>query len=869
MLTLGSCAILLGLLTGIANTFPCRPNTVSTGNNGVCISVKECISRGFLVYGRRCVHSCPLGTFYLQETRTCYNQCPRHTILNGTECLNGTYCMSKNNQVLVNGTCQAKCPSSMAFKKYGTCYSMCPKDTVVNGSECLLREDCKKNNGFVNGSACVAQCPPENKYILKGVCHRSCPSSIAVKGNGTNCLYKETCTVKLGWVIFNSSCVATCPREAPYNDTSTCYKKCPTGKVALGKKCIFVEECKQKSMLVYQKACTANCPDVAPLHVDSHCYGQCPEGTVLYNGSCINELVCVSPFGHLMVIFNGTCVDICPQEAPFDNNGGCTNTCPKTTVVSDMQCVDINDCLDSNRYISNGTCVSTCPQASPYVLRSLCYHTCPGGSVISEPGQKLCIDELQCNKLNKKVYNNTCVATCPLQSPYIYAGHCYSVCPNKTVSLTSRFCILALSCKFQNKFVQETECVDSCSSTFPYTLDNTCYSECPSNSSLFPGNRCVTIMNCYSESNAVIYNGTCLPSCLRNVPYRHDGKCLSKCPLGMLINDHDCIYPRSCPPSVIYNGTCLPSCPQNVPYKHDGKCLSKCPLGMLINDHDCIYPRSCPPSVIYNGTCLLSCPQNVPYTQDGKCLSKCPKGMLIRGFACVSKFSCLKNKIYNGICMSACPTEAPYTAQMTLYKICHTECPQNTVLNGSSCVEEYMCILSNNYFIYNGSCVTECPPGSSTFVRGVCYDARVDQYTVKVLPALILVMFVLLFCLVHNPTNLKGKDITQVRPDNQKLLEADDDLNCAVLQTMLNQEQGTSSGPDQERECSEVMIAIEELSNANHTMAEGVVDAIVHHLNDEDDVPLLPDDDPLIQHEDIYRSHSTDDALLFGDGNNV
>ncbi|XP_067671709.1 proprotein convertase subtilisin/kexin type 5-like [Haliotis asinina] len=856
MLTLGSWTLLLVLLVGMADTRWCSPNWVSIGNMfDECITVKDCVGRGFLIYDRRCVHSCPIGTYYLQETQTCYNQCPRHTILIGTKCLNGTYSKANHNQVLFNGTCMARCPSSVPIKKDGTCYRTCPSDTVVNGSECVFLEDCKKN-GFVNGRSCVAQCPPEHKYTLHGVCHRSCPPGIAVMGNGTSCLTKEYCTVKLERVIFNNSCVAACPQEAPYSDHSACSSECPTPKVALGHKCVSAEECWQRNMSLYQNACIAYCPAAAPFLVDHYCHGNCPENTVFFNDSCINERDCLSPSGRYMVIFNGTCVDKCPLEAPINNEGNCVSSCPSTRVVSDMQCLDIVDCFESNRYVLNETCVSKCPQNSPYILYRRCHQSCPEGSVISEPGSRLCIGEPQCT-FNKKVYNSTCVAACPLQSPYIYSSHCYSVCPHKTVSLPSKICIAASHCRSQNKFVQENECLNTCSPTFPYTMDNTCYSACPSNSSLFPGNRCVTVTNCRFEYNAVIYNGTCLPSCPRNVQYIHEGKCLSKCPERMLTEGHDCIQPRMCPPGVIYNGTCLPSCPRNAPYKHNGKCLAKCPEGWLAKGHDqdCIKRYLCLQGVIYNGRCLPSCPQNVQYKHDGKCLSKCPEGTVLKDSDCISEFLCLNGYIYNGSCMSACPKEAPYSAN-SFGSTCYSVCPKDWVLNGSNCVMELLCFSSTNYFVYNGSCVTECPPGSSTFVRGVCYDAKIDQYAIRVIPAVILVMFVLLYCLVHNPKNLKGKDITQIRPENQKLLDVEDEDSCTVPQAEPSQDQEASQGPDSRITCSGVLLEMDDVPNTHPPMAEGGTDdVIVQHHRDQDDVPLLLDDSCLIQLEEVRQNH--------------
>ncbi|XP_046356328.2 proprotein convertase subtilisin/kexin type 5-like [Haliotis rufescens] len=762
------CTILIVL---IVNVNTCLTGTVMFGyQSWNCISVDNCRSRNFVIFGRTCMRTCPLGTYLLQANSFCYNHCPRHTVLNGTECLNGTYCMSQNNQVLFNGTCQATCPSSMLFRKYGTCYRTCPNDTVVNGSECLFQADCKKN-GFVNGTACVDQCPPESKFIANGTCRPECPPRIPVTANGTLCLSVEECTVK--GIVFNNTCVSGCPHDHPYNNQGTCYRECPIGKVALGNQCIPIGECAQRKMVMSGNLCIATCPDDLPLEVDNICLSNCHQHTVLYSNTCISEHHCVDSFSLYRVVYNGTCVDTCPLEARFNHQGTCGNTCPRGTVVSDLRCIDSRHCVNSGRYISNWTCVPECPQTAPFVSNGVCYDTCPNGYVISAPGQVRCITEVNCIDLKEHIHNNTCVTSCPRESPYINSSYCYQMCPNGTLSLPNKRCISPMICNNQGFFEHGSKCLNACPPTAPYTLDNTCMSTCPANSTLFPTKRCLTQLSCSSETDAVTYNGSCLPSCPHHVPYKHDGKCFSSCPPGMLRKEFDCVI--NCNGGVIYNGSCLPSCPHHFPYKHDRKCFSSCPPGMLRKEFDCVI--NCNGGVTYNGSCLPSCPQNAPYKHNRQCLSKCPTDLIRKGSECVNELLCSAGVVYKGVCLSVCPDDAPYMYKLLFAGTCHSVCPRNTVLNGSVCILELFCIANENVFIYNGSCVTECPPGSAMFVNQVCYNLVIDHCAIKVIPPLFLVVLALLVLLVYNPSKSR-----QMNEPQMPLLDADKELDIEEKQ---------------------------------------------------------------------------------------
>ncbi|XP_046548120.1 proprotein convertase subtilisin/kexin type 5-like [Haliotis rubra] len=480
-----------------------------------CISAQECRRKSFVIYGRTCVNSCPPGTFYQQETSTCYNTCPVHTIRIGSRCLNGTYCVSNNNQVLFNGTCVPACPSSAPFTKDGVCRKECPADTVTNTSDCVSPSDCVERGYFIDNTTCVKACPPEKQSILQGVCHSSCPPDKSVTVNGTTCLSKQECTDKLSHFIYNYTCVPDCPPTAMFSDQGSCTTLCPKEKYVLGTHCILVTECVSRNSVIFRNECIAACPAEAPYAIDNACYSTCPTDYVFNDETCIGLQHCISTDDLFKVIFNNTCVDSCPQVAPLNHQGMCVQSCPDDTVVADMQCVDSSMCLHSSRYISNGTCVSECPGRSPYVANGYCYPACPKYFVVSTPGQFQCISESDCVTMKKMVFNRTCTAACPKESPYTRSGHCYPACPKDFVVTTpGQFqCISESECVKMKKMVFNRTCTTACPKESPYTRSSHCYQTCPRETASLPDMKCVSYQDRRTRGNFV-----------------HESKCLHECP---------------------------------------------------------------------------------------------------------------------------------------------------------------------------------------------------------------------------------------------------------------------------------------------------------------------------------------------------
>ncbi|XP_046356324.2 proprotein convertase subtilisin/kexin type 5-like [Haliotis rufescens] len=649
--TVHRCRMQSRLVYGNTCIDPCLPTSLQTWTDSkvMCLSAQDCRESSRVVYGKTCVHSCPPGTLYQQDTSTCYNTCPAHTIMVGSRCLNGTYCVSHNNQVLFNATCVPSCPSSMPFKTNGTCCKACPVDTVMNGSDCLSPSDCIERGYFIDNMTCVKVCPPDKQSILQGVCLSSCPPDKSVTVNGNQCLSKQECTRRLGQFIYNNTCVPVCPAAAMFSDQGSCTTLCPTGKCVLGTECI--SDFAGRNMVSFRNECIATCPPEAPYAVDSICYSTCPPNTVLNDETCIGLQQCTGAHIYLFkVIFNNTCVDACPQAAPLNHHGTCVTICPDETVVADMQCVDPSTCIMTHRFIANRTCVSECNGLAPYVANGLCQPACPDDFIVTAPGKFECIGESECIEMKKMVSNRTCATACPEEAPYNRSSHCYQTCPQETVGLPDMNCVSYQECKGQGMFFHESKCLHDCPSTFKFKLHNTCILECPSNTSVFPDNKCVSISDCSTITDAVKYNGSCLPHCPPHVPYKHSGNCLSQCPSGFFAKGFDCLENDKCS-NVLYNGSCLSSCPQEAPNRKDSNCYAICPPDTYIYQEKCIDQYDCQEKKFYiaGGSCVSTCPPGSAGFTDYVChpLIYVYSAIQVTPFLMLTVLMCLFFMVYN------------------------------------------------------------------------------------------------------------------------------------------------------------------------------------------------------------------------------
>ncbi|XP_071093318.1 proprotein convertase subtilisin/kexin type 5-like [Haliotis cracherodii] len=305
-----------------------------------CITQHGCIQEeGKLIQGRSCVESCSPDTPNLYEGR-CHTECPSGTVLNASlsTCLVDSVCADRG-QFIHNKTCIAECPRYVSGK---VCVDECPERNVLHHKECITITRCtsfKYLYMFVFNGTCVTSCPEEapNTY-LDYMCYAVCPWNYVAEDR--RCVSKYECSSK---IIHNNTCVTSCPARAPlFNIDSfgmkSCLSICPAKTVINDKQCVSDKLCKSKQMVIFNGTCLITCPWAAPYHSRGICHQQCPQGQRAVDTECIE---CESD----KLIDGKECIYKfqCQERNKFHHQGMCLSSCPHGTI--DNKYVLGNTCL--------------------------------------------------------------------------------------------------------------------------------------------------------------------------------------------------------------------------------------------------------------------------------------------------------------------------------------------------------------------------------------------------------------------------------------------------------------------------------------------------------------------------------------------
>ncbi|CAJ0959311.1 unnamed protein product, partial [Mesorhabditis belari] len=717
------------------------PPTVNPG--GPCPSgLERCLGQSSCING---VCACPFGTT-IQNA-----QCvPIAAATPGSPCGPATTCQGL--AVCIDSMC--RCPYGMTIQG-GECRAAPSSDV---GSSCLNDEVCIGGSVCLNG---ICSCPIGTRAI-QGICTaiasaqpgQTCASGEVCTG-GSNC-QQGVCVCPIGTINFQGYCVTTsmslgacnnslqCPGGS-FCDLSRNLCICPGGSMAIGDRCVSIQEIATKR----QK----------PAYFGCKMTSDCPHGRVCFEGKCICEI------GQNL---NGDCIitsrhrdqyrikiPIAPQipQKPFTNRvivemskraesrkpissfqqQIATNQLTNTTLIRNVDigsaCVRVGVTCGGGSICVSGYCV--CPLGTlPHHNKCVEKSTAKAGESCAQ-GED-CTGGSQCNQ-----HSQICECMNPLQ--IIIGGRCENrlrshpgyPCSNGEVCVGGSECLggrcectdgrvninkqcvyrpdskPGMSCGNGERCTGNSECEPttkkcSCPKGMQ-SIDDVCTAF----SFVGPGESCLALnARCGGQSYCV--RGTC--QCAENM-VALNRKCSR---VKQALPGSKCSQTENC----VGRSVCK-----------DGSCVCMNPL--ILNRNRCetarnVYPgETCRPGdhCLANASC-----------KDGLCV--CPLGQMMRNGRCEMKrlispgFLCSRDDVcigfstcQNGLC--SCPI-----GQIIVEKRCEEavnalpgqECGKNIVCTGGSKCLEGMCVCGTDQRIYGNRCqdVVRVAPEASCGNGEVC-----------------------------------------------------------------------------------------------------------------------------------------------------
>ena len=297
-------------------------------------------------------------------------------------------------------------------------------------------------------------------------------------------------------------------------------------------------------------------------------------------------------------------------------------------------------------------------------------------------------------------YNNTCVATCPDQSPYMATdtGECVHVCPVSSFH-QDLYCMPCHGTCLQSAGCtgpSDRDCTRCATAEYVVHMHKrTCVLECTYPSQFYE----------MVASDPPLYQ--CLDSCVKLYiwnPLMNMGECVEYCP-----SEHDVIVDNKCTPG---------PCPDKYKfYFRDGnmtRCLQQCPSHQyhVPGSYECREHCVEPFKFVSENYCLPRCPEDSHFylRESHRCVKMCPEYGNTE--TCIRICPAGRPHVYNDTCLSSCPAAAKYHAPDD--PTCYTTCPGNMVHlpNHTECLPG--CPDGQN-FTANSTCLTSCPESALYF----------------------------------------------------------------------------------------------------------------------------------------------------------
>ncbi|XP_069464522.1 uncharacterized protein [Ambystoma mexicanum] len=392
-----------------------------SGNGIVCADINECLDPAICPGNSRCVNTdgsficrCPAGYELITTNCTDIDECKAGLCSPNANCLNfpgtftcqcrsgftgsGIVCVDIDECLLSNGGCHV---NAWCTNLNGSYNCSCKRGFLGDGvAQCDDIDECRQNNGgCLNGATCLNalgsfQCQCGIGYQLLN--NTSCQDVDECATGSGSCQDNEQCVNSIG--SFNCQCRAgfsklngvTCSdidecQSRPCHSQATCSNtfgsyscSCRKGFEGNGFLCTDINECNTTSACHKDATCT-NQPgdftcqclegfvgDGVSCQDQNECIGRndtCPENTVCINSA--GSYVCSCLNGTL--VRNGTCsVPISSCTPPCHPKGlchiggrGAKCVCDVGFQELEMNCVDIDECLNEMCLDNRTVCVNT------------------------------------------------------------------------------------------------------------------------------------------------------------------------------------------------------------------------------------------------------------------------------------------------------------------------------------------------------------------------------------------------------------------------------------------------------------------------------------------------------------------------------
>ena len=687
-------------------TSPCD---YCSGAPSVCTT---CIS-GYLLQSSTCVTNCSSG--YYSDGVNC-NKC-NSTCVTCTGSANSCTACSTPYYLLID-ICTASCPSGTYVPTTGLCQPCLSPCATCSGS---VTSCTSCGTGMVLYlSGCLSQCP-DTISVLVGtacqICNSNCATCSGTVNTCTSCapsLYIQngTCVngCSFGYILVNNACLAcnsvcyscsistgnctSCPSNN-YLFQSTCVSKCPENYVPSLGACVQITqeiECSAgcNSTILYNYDCDAVC-NVAACAYDN---GKCNVGPVNCgsnqfeaNNSCFT---CSNPCGSCISAANlcTSCLANSTGGLQYLYNYNCYSSCPSKTVVSGVTCADC-DSRCSACSGTNTTCISC---VNPYFLYdNQCIIECLAGITVSV-NSTYCVDCSSNCKTCANLYNQ---CTSCASNSYLQGTVCQPYCNSGYYSDSNQICQLCSGCS--QCIGSATNCTSCISGQYLY--GNECVLKCPSGTytSTSTCNACMT--SCATCSNS----GQC-DTCINGL-LLFSTVCVSSCPTSYVGSVGICVLSSAV--SLCNQGCTTDLLVNNV-------CDAVCKLASCNNDElQCLTVGSCGYGQ-YNlsGTCTpcqYPCKECSSSTSCLSCVASVVSGnlLLLNGTSCIEIAACTNGYVAVGVFCTICSNS------------CKT-CSGST----TTCVS-----CNSGTYLYNGTCVSSCPPLITVTIGSACIECMSNCQT--------------------------------------------------------------------------------------------------------------------------------------------